>query len=153
LTVFPRHKPYRKMAKPGAFRIKPTKRQVRYFSESFRKAKVREIERNLTTVIEVSREYEVSATAVYKWLYKYSMLRARQLRQIVEPMSDAHKIKELRKKIEELERLVGQKQIQLEFKEKMIELAEEMYRVDIKKKLGPQLSSGSGSTEKNTDGK
>jgi transposase len=141
------------MAKPMAFRIKPTKRQVRFFSESFRKAKVREIERNLTTVIEVSREYEVSTTAVYKWLYKYSTLRARQLRQIVEPMSDAHKIKELRKKIEELERLVGQKQIQLEFKEKMIELAEEMYRVDIKKKLGSQLSSGSGSTEKNTDGK
>jgi hypothetical protein len=68
-------------------------------------------------------------------------------------MSDAHKIKELKKKIEELERLVGQKQIQLEFKEKMIELAEEMYQVDIKKKLGSRLSSGSGSTEKNTDGK
>ena len=65
-------------------------------------------------------------------------------------MSDSQKIKELRKKIEELERLVGQKQIQLEFKDKMIELAEEMYRVDIKKKLGTQRSSGSGSTEKNT---
>ena len=141
------------MAKREAFRIKPTKRQIRFFSESFRKTKVREIERNLTTVIEVSREYEVSATAVYKWLYKYSTLRARQLRQIVEPMSDAHKIKELKKKIEELERLVGQKQIQLEFKEKMIEIAEQMYKVDIKKKLGSQLSSGSGSTEKNTDGK
>ena len=141
------------MAKTKAFRIKPTKRQVRFFSESFRKAKVREIERNLTTVLEVSREFEVSTTAVYNWLYKYSTLRPRQLRQIVEPMSDAHKIKELKKKIEELERLVGQKQIQLEFKEKMIELAEEMYRVDIKKKLGSQLSSGSGSTEKNTDGK
>jgi transposase len=136
------------MAKPKAFRIKPTKRQIRFFSESFRKSKVREIERNLTTVLEVSREYEVSSAAVYKWLYKYSTLRAKQLRQIVEPMSDAQKIKELRKKIEELE-----KQIQIEFKEKMIELAEEMYRVDIKKKLGSQLSSGSGSTDKNTDGK
>jgi transposase len=141
------------MAKTQAFRIKPTKRQIRFFSESFRKTKVREIERNLTTVLEVSREYEVSTTAVYNWLYKYSTLRARQLRQIVEPMSDAHKIKELKKKIEELERLVGQKQIQLEFKDKMIEIAEEMYKVDIKKKLGSQLSSGSGSTEENTDGK
>lgn len=141
------------MAKPKAFRIKPTKRQIRFFSESFRRQKVREIERNLTTVLEVSREYEVSTTAVYNWLYKYSTLRAKQVRQIVEPMSDAHKIKELKKKIEELERLVGQKQIQLEFKEKMIELAEEMYQVDIKKKVGSRLSSGSGSTEKNTDGK
>jgi len=141
------------MAKPEAFRIKPTKRQIRYFSESFRKAKVREIERNLTTVLEVSREYEVSTAAVYKWLYKYSTLRAKQLRQIVEPMSDSHKVKELKKKIEELERLVGQKQIQLEFKEKMIELAEEIYKVDIKKKFGSRLSSGSGSIEKDTAGK
>lgn len=141
------------MAKTEAFRIKPTKRQTRFFSESFRKAKVREIERNLTTVTMVSREFDVSTSAVYKWLYKYSTLRARQLRQIVEPMSDAHKIKELRKKIQELEQLVGQKQIQIEFKEKMIELAEEMYQVDIKKKLGSKLSNGSGSTGKSTSGK
>ena len=115
--------------------------------------KVREIERNLTTVTMVSREYEVSHTAVYKWLNKYSTLRAKQLRQIVEPMSDTHKIQELRKKIQELEQIIGQKQIQLEFKEKMIELAEEMYQLDIKKKLGSKLSSGSGSTGKNTEGK
>lgn len=141
------------MAKPGAFKIKPTKRQNRIFSESFRKMIVREIERNLTTVLMVSREYEVSTTAVYKWLDKYSTLRAKQLRQIVEPMSEAHKIEELRKKIKELEQIIGQKQIQIEFKEKMIELAEEMYQIDIKKKLGSKLSSGSGSTEKNTGGK
>ena len=141
------------MANQKAFRIKPTKRQIRYFSESFKKQKVREIERNLTTVLMVSREYEVSDTAVYNWLYKYSVLRARQVRQIIEPMSDSHKIQELRKKIQELEQLVGQKQIQLEFKEKMIDLAEQMYNVDIKKKLGSKLSSGSGSTEKPTGGK
>lgn len=142
-----------KMANQKAFRIKPTKRQIRYFSESFKKQKVREIERNLTTVLMVSREYEVSDTAVYNWLYKYSVLRTKQVRQIIEPMSDSHKIQELRKKIQELEQLVGQKQIQLEFKEKMIDLAEQMYNVDIKKKLGSKLSSGSGSIEKNTSGK
>jgi len=141
------------MANKKTFRIKPTKRQVRFFSESFRKQKVREIERNLTTVRMVSREYEVSTVAVYKWLYKYSFLRSKQLRQIIEPMSDARKIEDLRKKIQELERLVGQKQIQIEFKEKMIELAEQMYNIDIKKKLGSRLSSGSGSTENNISGK
>jgi hypothetical protein len=35
----------------------------------------------------------------------------------------------------------------------MIEIAEQMYKVDIKKKLGSKLSSGSGSTEKSTGGK
>lgn len=141
------------MAKPEAFKIKPTKRQNRIFSESFRKAKVREIERNLTTVAMVSRQYEVSRTAVYKWVWKFSTLRSKQLRQIIEPMSDTHKIQELRKKIQELEQIIGQKQIQIEFKDKMIELAEQMYQVDIKKKVGSKLSSGSGSNEKNIGGK
>ena len=143
----------KKMAKPEAFRIKPTKRQNRIFSESFRKSKVREIERNLTTVTMVSREYEVSRKAVYKWLWKYSRLRAKRIRQIIEPMSDTHKIQELRKKIQDLEQIIGQKQIQIEFKDKMIELAEQMYEIDIKKKVGSKLSSGSGSNEKTTGGK
>jgi transposase len=136
------------MSKPGV----EIGRIPRYFSESFRQARVREIERNLVTVTGVCREYEVSKSAVYKWIYKYSTFRKRQIRQIIEPMSDTQKIKELRAKIKELEQLVGQKQIQLEFKDKMIEIAEEMYRVDIKKKLGSKLSSGSGKTEKGTPG-
>jgi transposase len=101
----------------------------------------------------ISREFDVSRTSIYRWLYKYSVYRARQVRQIIEPMSDARKIEELRKKIKELEQLIGQKQIQLEFKDKLIEIAEQMYQVDIKKKLGSKLSSGSGSTEKDTGGK
>jgi len=101
----------------------------------------------------VSREYEVSRKAVYKWLWKYSRLRAKRIRQIIEPMSDTHKIQELRKKIQDLEQIIGQKQIQIEFKDKMIELAEQMYEIDIKKKVGSKLSSGSGSNEKTTGGK
>lgn len=136
------------MSNPG----KESGRIRRYFSESFRQGKVREIERNLTTVASVCRDYEVSRSAVYKWIYKYSLYRKRQIRQIIEPMSDSQKIKDLQAKIKELEQLVGQKQIQLEFKDKMIEIAEEMYRVDIKKKLGSKLSSGLEKTEKDTPG-
>ena len=141
------------MARQSQFNTKNRTHVQRVFSESFKKSKVREIERNLTSVRMVSKEYEVSVAAVYKWLYKYSFLRSKQVRQIIEPMSDTQKIKELRTKIQELERLVGQKQIEIEFKEKMIELAEQMYSIDIKKKLGSKLSNGSGSTEKSTGGK
>lgn len=141
------------MAIQSQFNTKTKARVQRVFSESFKKAKVREIERNLTSVSMVSKEYEVSLAAVYKWVYKYSFLRSKQVRQIIEPMSDTKKIKELRAKIQELERLVGQKQIEIEFKEKMIEIAEQVYSIDIKKKLGSKLSSGSGSTGKSTDGK
>ena len=128
------------MANRTDFSRQKTSRQVRFFSESFKKGKVHEIERNLITVLQVSKEYEVTTTAVYKWLYKYSHFRKKQIRQIIEPMSDSRKIDELRAKIKELEQLIGQKQIQLEFKDKMIEIAEQIYKIDIKKKLGSTMT-------------
>ena len=68
-------------------------------------------------------------------------------------MSDTRKIQDLKAQIRELEHLVGQKQIEIEFKNKMIDIAEEMYDIDIKKKLSSKPLPGSGSTGKNTDGK
>lgn len=141
------------MAKPQDFSKEVSQRVNRYFSDSFKRKKVREIERNLTTVSEVSKEYEVSTTAVYKWLDKYSRDRKRGVKQVVELMSDTRKIQDLKAKIRELEQLVGQKQFEIEFKNKMIDIAEEMYDIDIKKKLGSKPSPGSGSTGKNTGGK
>ena len=129
------------------------RKQVRIFSRDFKQQKVREIERNLTTVGEVSKEYEVSRTAVYKWLDAYSVDNHRKVRCIVEPMSDSKKIEDLKARIKELEQMVGQKKIQLEYKDKMIELAEERYKVDIKKKFGSKRSSASGTTGKNNPGR
>lgn len=140
------------MATRDNFRSSVSERQNRYFSTSFKQKKVKELEQHLTTVREICRTYEVSKTAVYKWLDKYSVDRKRGLRQIVEELSDTRKIEALKQRIAELERLVGQKQIQLEFKDKMIELAEEQYQIDIKKKFGSTPSSGSGKTEDPTTG-
>ena len=56
-------------------------------------------------------------------------------RMIVESESDTVKLIEYQKKIADLERLVGQKQVLIEFQDKMIELAEKEYNIDIKKKL------------------
>lgn len=111
-------------------------RQNRHFSESFKVKKVQEIERGITRISEICREYEVSDTSVRKWILKYSTMKKKAERLIVESQSDTQKILELKKQIAELERLLGQKQIQLEFKDTMIEIAEEMYKIDIKKKLG-----------------
>jgi hypothetical protein len=57
-------------------------------------------------------------------------------RLIVEAESDTRKLEAMQRKIAELERLLGQKQVQLEFMEKIIDIAEETYQVDIKKKFG-----------------
>jgi transposase len=125
-------------------------RPNRYFSEALKKKKVKEIENNLVSIGEICREYKVSRTSVYRWIYKYSAMRKKQERQIVESKSDTIKIKQLKERVKELERIIGQKQILLDFKEKMIEIAEEQYGVDIKKKFGSKASSGSGSKEENT---
>jgi transposase-like protein len=125
--------------------IKSTKmtrqeRQNRYFSESFKVKKVQEIERGISKISEICSEYEVSDTAVRKWILKYSTMKKKTERMVVESKSDTQTIIELKKQIADLERLLGQKQVQLDFKDTMIDLAEEIYKIDIKKKLGTKPS-------------
>lgn len=115
-------------------------RQNRQFSESFKVKKVQEIERGIARISEICREYEVSDNAVRKWLTKYSTMKKKPERMIVESKSDTQTIIELKKQIAELERLLGQKQVQLDFKDAMIDVAEELYKIDIKKKLGTKPS-------------
>jgi transposase len=127
-------------------------RHRRYFSEDFKRKKVSEIDRNLVRVSELSQEYQVSRAAVYQWIYKYSRMRKKGVRQVVESESDSKKLLQLREQVRELERIIGEKQIKLDFQEKMIELAESEYKVDIKKKFSGKPSSGTGSTGKSRKG-
>ena len=117
------------------FKQSTQERQQSKFSNTFKLKKVREIEQGTTTVSDVCQAYEVTHTSVYKWIKKYGSM-SKPERTIVESKSDTTKILALQKRIAELERLLGQKQIEIEFKDKMIELAEQTYGVDIKKKSG-----------------
>jgi transposase len=122
----------------------------RYFSEDFKRKKVSELERNLISVSELCREYQVSNTAVYKWIYKYSMMRKKGLKQVIEAKCDSKKIMALKEQVRELERIIGEKQVKLDFQDKMIEQAESTYKIDIKKKFTGKHSSGIGSKGKST---
>jgi len=124
------------MATQSTF-IQPTEIRVRRsFSAEFRRKKVEEIECKISTVSEISREYQVTRAAIYKWIGQYSSTMKKKERLIVEAESDTRKLAAFQQRIAELERLLGQKQIQLEFMEKIIDIAEETYQVDIKKKFG-----------------
>jgi transposase len=136
------------MAKREQFKQSREERQRRIFSEEFKRKKVREIEQQLTTIAEVSRQYEVRANSVSKWLAKYGQHYKKGVRTIVESNSDTAKIAALKAQLAELQRIIGEKQVQLEFKDKIIELAEEVYGVDIKKKFEAKPSAGTGSIEK-----
>ena len=138
------------MATRNQFKMSISERRARTFSENFKIKKVREIELGRTKVSEVCKQYEVSQTSVYNWLQNYGTMKNKKERMIVESQSDTQQLIALKKKIAELERIVGQKQILLEFKDKMIDLAEQTYGVDIKKKFSTKLSNTSGSDENNT---
>jgi predicted RNase H-like nuclease (RuvC/YqgF family) len=62
--------------------------------------------------------------------------------------SSTQKIKDLESKIKELERSVGVKQMNIDFLEKMIEIAKDEYDIDIKKNSSTLQSTGSESTKK-----
>lgn len=139
------------MAKLDQLKSTTVWRQMRYFSEDFKRKKVNEIDRRLTSVSEICKEYGVSHPSVYKWIYKYSLMRKKGVKMVVEAQSDTTKIKALKERIAELEQLLGQKQFEVEFLEKLIEIASDQYGVDLKKKVSGKPLSGSGNTEKNTD--
>jgi transposase len=119
------------MARVEQLKMTPTERQTRYFSEEFKRKKVEEIEK----------------------IYRYSVMRKKGVKMVVESASDTTKIESLKRHIAELEQLLGQKQFEVEFLEKQMQKASEQYGIDFKKKRSGQRSSGSGSIEKPTDTK
>ena len=136
------------MANLNQLKLSTSERRNRHFSDSFKLQKVREIETGQTKIGEICSQYQVSSTSVYRWIEKFGIMKDKKERLVVESESDTRQLIELKKRLSELERIIGQKQIQIDFQNKMIELAEETYGVDIKKKFFTPPSATSGSTEK-----
>lgn len=136
------------MAKREQFRMSVSERRARRFSEGFKKQKVKEIEMGKLRVCDLVREYEVTSTNVHRWIRKFGLMKDKPARVIVETDSDTRELISLRQKIADLERIIGQKQLLLDFQNKLIELAEQTYGIDIKKKCSTPPCDTSGNTEK-----
>jgi transposase len=120
----------------------------RSFSEEFKKQCVLDYEAGRFTVLELSKLHNVSFPIIYRWIYRYSAYNKRKIKVVEMTESSDRKIKDLYKRIEELERIVGQKQLNIDFLEKMIELTKEQYGIDIKKNSNTPPSIGSEKTSK-----
>lgn len=96
---------------------------------------VKQIEKGELRVIDVSRIYRVNRSAVYKWLKKYSELYGNNNQVIVESKSLSKKNKEQLDRIIELERALGQKQMRIDYLEKLVETASDRIGEDIEKKI------------------
>jgi transposase len=133
--------------------MKQSLRPRRIFSVEMKREIVKQIEDNKIGVSSVSREYGVHRSAVYQWLNKYSRTLKRGQLMVVEKESEQRKNEELRAKIAELERIIGQKQIEIDFLNKVIEIGSQEVKLDIKKKFGGKSSTGSGAIGEHTAGK
>ena len=118
----------------------------RIFSEEFKKNCVNDYETGQLTVKELSKLYQIHTIIIYRWIYKYSAYNKRRIKVVEMADSSNKKVKELQKRISDLERIVGQKQLNIDFLEKMIELAKDHYGIDIKKNSDIPPSAGSEKT-------
>jgi transposase-like protein len=104
----------------------------RTFSETFKRSKVKEIQAKCLSIREVCELYEVSRTSVYRWIYKYSGCQ-RGTKMVVQMESEAERTKRLLQQIAELERIVGQKQLEIDYLDKTLQTASSEIGYDIKK--------------------
>jgi len=135
-----------KFTKKGLKRSK----EQRYFSEAFRQARVKEYEEGQVSVIEICRAYKVSKNAVYKWIRKYSTLYEKRITKVVEEKSETKKRLRLEKQVNELEQLIGQQQVKIEYYKKLVDLIEQHYQIDFEKNSDWKSWNGSSSTDPNT---
>jgi transposase-like protein len=130
---------------------KSTKRKLRtrrQFSEQIRKKAVEEFRSGKYTAKELASLYHCSEQTIYRWIRKYSPADQPKINVVEMAESTDQKVKKLKHKIAELQQTVGQKQIKIDFLDKMIELAEEEYNLDLKKNAIGNPSAGSESTER-----
>ena len=127
--------------------LKQIRKQRRY-SEEFKKSIVASFEKGEFSVPQLEKLYGITNASIYGWVYKYSTFNEKGCRIVEMEDSNQNKLKELAKKVKELEQMVGQKQIAIEYLEKMIELATTDLNIDIKKNYSLPLSVGSNLTKK-----
>lgn len=137
-------------------KIQPSKpknklRPSRVFSDAFKRQKVKEIDQGLYSVTEVSRLYDVSPQSVYRWLYKYSINHQKGVRQVIQMESEAQKTKTLLARVAELEQVIGQKQLQIDFLNKLVEISSAELQVDIKKNFATKCCLTSTVSSKKKD--
>jgi transposase-like protein len=119
----------------------------RFYSEEFKKARVHDYETGELTTGEICSLYKIAPVNIYRWIYKYSVYNKKKVRVVEMSDSSTKKVKELQNKIKEMERIIGQKQMNIDYLEKMIELAKEHFDIDIKKNFSTPQSTGSDGIE------
>jgi transposase len=127
-------------------KVRISLRQRRIFSDKLKKKVVKDIEQGKVSVLGVCREYQVSNGAVYGWLKKFSSHLHSSTTLVMQMDSEQYRSKELEKKVAELEAALGRKQLEIDYLNKLIEIAGQDLDIDLKKNINMTVLDGSGKT-------
>jgi transposase len=114
-----------------------------YYSEGFKREIVSLYETGKFSVPQLESLYKIHNSTIYNWIYKFSIFNEKGYRVVELKTSSMSRLKELELKIKQLEQAVGQKQIKIDYLEKMIDIAKEELKIDIKKNFNTSQSTGS----------
>ena len=123
-------------------------RKKRVYSEEYKRELVRLFELGKFSVPQLGKLYGVQFSVIYRWIYNYSQFNESGYRVIEMKQSSTTKLKAMKERIKELEKIVGQKQIKIDFLEEMITVAKEELKIDIKKKYSTPRSGVSTKEKK-----
>ena len=126
--------------------LKTLKKQ-RNYSDEFKRQIVGDFESGRFSVRQLEKLHGVCNVTIYNWIYKFSTFNEKG--SIIVEMKDSstHKLKEMQARIQELEAIVGRKQITIDYLEKIIDVASDELNIDIKKKSSTPQSTGSKQTK------
>lgn len=125
-------------------------RENRVFSESLKKQIVKNLVNKRLTIHQVMLEHQVSRQSVYRWLYKYSPLHEQKCTLVVQMQSEEQRKRELQQRVADLERIVGQKQLEIDFLNKLLEVGSNELGFDLKKSFSSPPSNGTATTSTGT---
>lgn len=122
--------------------------RIRRYGESFKRKLVTQYTSGKHTVRELCKLYGVSDHSIYAWIRKYSHFEQEGIIVIEHAESTLAQLQASEARVKALEQSLGQKQMLLEYYEKLVEMAEAHYEIDIKKNFGTKSSDGFNNTPK-----
>lgn len=115
------------------------------YGECFKRARVKQFEDGEFSVHQISRLYGVSYQTIYNWISKYSFMAKKNAIIVEVPNSQSERLKQLEQQLAEREALIGRMTIQLDLKQRMLDLYEDEMP-EFKKKAASILRSASSSS-------
>lgn len=123
-------------------------KKSRIYSEEFKRELVKDFESGRFSVLQLSKLHGVGYVSIYNWIHKFSTFNEKGIRIVEMKNSSSEKLKQLETRVKELEGIIGRKQINIDYLERVIAIANDDLKIDIKKNSNTLQSTGLGNTKK-----